>query len=368
MPRCRPCAWSGAHRRIGVSVQGRENGPARHRAGLAATHLIEGSVRKAGDRLRITAQLIDASNGTQLWSENYDRLLTDIFVIQEDVARAIAASLRVPLGLKPGENLVSNRNVDPETYELFLRAKALAETGGPQNRPEAVRIAEEVVARSPDYARGWALLSAAYGQMANTRSDDNSPIEEARRAVREWLEKADAALQRAVALEPNSAFTLHSSGSGLWITGSPLRGEPLFLKSLEIDPNDASTLLSYGNLLAGAGRLKEAVPVLLKSHALEPLLSVHGIIAAQVLWLAGKNDEAIALAMTLRPDARAGLLANIYASLGRYGDAADALASGGTDSAALRETIRILRLGPGQAPAGAEFWGRSTTAQLSLPA
>jgi len=92
---------------------------------LAATHLIEGSVRKADDRLRVTVQLIKAEDGTHVWAENYDRQLTDIFVIQEDIARALAASLRMPLGLKPGENLVNNRKIDPDSYQDFLRAKAL---------------------------------------------------------------------------------------------------------------------------------------------------------------------------------------------------------------------------------------------------
>ena len=96
---------------------------------LGATHLIEGSVRKAGDRVRITAQLIRADDGTHVWSENYDRQLTDIFAIQEEIARAIASSLRMPLGLEPGQNLVTSRNIDPETYQEFLRILAKERAG-----------------------------------------------------------------------------------------------------------------------------------------------------------------------------------------------------------------------------------------------
>src|SRR5258706_6464479 len=76
---------------------------------LGATHLIEGSVRKAGTRVRITVQLIKADDGTHIWAQDYDRELTDIFAIQVDIARTVTASLRMPLGLKPGENLVNNR-------------------------------------------------------------------------------------------------------------------------------------------------------------------------------------------------------------------------------------------------------------------
>src|SRR5205085_1112431 len=81
---------------------------------LNATHLIEGSVRKEGDRVRITAQLIEAGSGVHLWTESYDRRLSDIFAVQEDIARTIVGALMTPLGLAPGERLVSNRSIDPE--------------------------------------------------------------------------------------------------------------------------------------------------------------------------------------------------------------------------------------------------------------
>src|SRR5258705_6383700 len=101
---------------------------------LGATHLIEGSVRKAGTRVRITVQLIKADDGTHVWSEDYDRDLTDIFSVQEDIARAITTSLRMPLGLKPGENLVNNRSIDSESYQQYLRASALILSRGGRAR------------------------------------------------------------------------------------------------------------------------------------------------------------------------------------------------------------------------------------------
>ena len=90
---------------------------------LGATYLIDGSVRKAGNRVRITAQLIKADDGIGLWTDNYDRELTDVFAIQEDIATAIAGALRVPLGLQQGERLVSNRTSDVESYQDYLRGQ-----------------------------------------------------------------------------------------------------------------------------------------------------------------------------------------------------------------------------------------------------
>src|ERR1700682_3426374 len=104
---------------------------------LHATHLIEGSVRKDGNEVRITAQLIRADNGTHLWTESYNRELKGVFAMQEEIATAIANALRVPLGLKQGYTLVRNRTDDLESYQQYLRARALMrirgarEPGGP---------------------------------------------------------------------------------------------------------------------------------------------------------------------------------------------------------------------------------------------
>jgi adenylate cyclase len=169
---------------------------------LRATHFIEGSVRKAGDRVRITAQLIKADNGTHLWAENYERQLTDLFAIQEEIARAIATSLRMPLGVRPGEDLVSNRKIDPESYQQFLRAKALNEAPGRFN--EATPLLEQVVARNPDYAPAWSLLSFNYASLAFIAfAQQDGPLDEARRIVDEFFPKRDAAVQHAIRLDPN---------------------------------------------------------------------------------------------------------------------------------------------------------------------
>src|SRR5579859_2419401 len=130
---------------------------------LHATYLLEGSVRKAQDRARITARLIDAATGDQVWADSYDRNLTDIFAVQEDVAKAIAAALRVPLRVSLSEALVSNRNIDPLSYENYLRALALVrarDIGKGLN--STIALLEQVVTRQPDYAPAWALLANAY--------------------------------------------------------------------------------------------------------------------------------------------------------------------------------------------------------------
>src|SRR5262249_11374943 len=126
---------------------------------LGASNLIEGSVRKDGNQVRITAQLIKADDGSQLWAESYDRDLKGIFVIQEEIAAAIARAMQVPLGLKKGQNLVANRTDDLDAYQQYLEARALYRA---RSATAAVEKLEMVVARDPNYAPAWALLANVY--------------------------------------------------------------------------------------------------------------------------------------------------------------------------------------------------------------
>jgi TolB-like protein len=173
---------------------------------LHATHLIEGSVRKAGNRLRITVQLIKAGDGTHIWAEDYDRDLTDVFSVQEDIARAITASLHMTLGLKPGEQLVNARTVDPASHEAYLKAKSLVRLRNVESVGQAIQILEDVVARDPDYAPAWGLLGTAHHfALVNHAAVVRAAVEEARPIVQEHLAKGLAAAQRAITLDPKNA-------------------------------------------------------------------------------------------------------------------------------------------------------------------
>src|SRR5262249_15453609 len=127
---------------------------------LSATHLLEGSVRTAGKRVRITAELVTADRGVTVWTDSYDRDLTHVFAIQEDIAQAIVMALKV--GLNQGKLLVSNRTISPDAYLDYLRAKGDVRTREPQRASTAVSLLEKITARNPDYAPAWALLALAY--------------------------------------------------------------------------------------------------------------------------------------------------------------------------------------------------------------
>jgi TolB-like protein len=128
---------------------------------LGVAHIVEGSVRKAGDDLRITAQLIRVTDGFHLWSESYDRKMDNVFQIQEEIAEAVAEALKIPLGLSAG-TLITNRTTDMEAYELYLRGRHWIRLRD-ERLADGLAAMEQVVAREPDFAPAWAMISISRG-------------------------------------------------------------------------------------------------------------------------------------------------------------------------------------------------------------
>jgi TolB-like protein/tetratricopeptide (TPR) repeat protein len=323
---------------------------------LGATHLIEGSVRKAGNRLRITAQLIKADDDTHIWAEDYDRELTDVFAIQEDIARAITASLRMPLGLKPGENLVSNRNVAVDVYEEFLRLRAQARASGASGvARDFLPELETLVAREPNFAPAWAYLSQIYLPLLVPIDHRimTRPPEDSRRLVQPVFDKVQKAAREAIRLDPRQAtayatLALAEMNEKHWASA-----EDLLRKAQEIDPYDPDILQDYGRFLMGAGRIKDALRALQQQHELEPLGSVFYLTRAQM----ADNQPAAAIAMlqAFNGNDRETLLAQAYAMTGRFNDAANTIpltAAAGAlygDPQALEQAAQLIRTAPRKA-------------------
>jgi TolB-like protein/Tfp pilus assembly protein PilF len=321
---------------------------------LGATHLIEGSVRKDGNQIRITAQLVRADDGTYLWSESYDRELKGVFAVQENIAQAIAASLRVPLGLKQGQNLVSNRTSDIAAYEDYLRARALVrqrglrEPAGPM--AQATRLLEQVVARDPNYAPAWGLLGQAYA--LTTYSGSDIFTDDVRRFTAELLQKAEAAAQQATRLDPSNSDGYTALGLARTIPGRFVQAEDFLKQALSLDAGNPDALNEYSLMLLGVGRLKDALAMRLRLQVQEPFVPIFNVGLARALWANGRNEEAIAI-LKAQPTffIRSRILAEVYASTGRYGEAADtlrAIPSRMVATGAVEEAIRLLRTAPAQ--------------------
>jgi TolB-like protein/Flp pilus assembly protein TadD len=323
---------------------------------LSAGYLIEGTVRKAGDRVRITAQLIRTDSGVHIWTENYERGLNDIFATQEDIARAIAASLRVPLGLPQGENLVTSRSIDPEAHEQYLRAKALLGTRGEGNSSvrETVALLETVVARAPNYAPAGALLALAHTYVPRAEPAYLSgSVEVIRRTVDASFSRAESEAQRAIELDAASADGYLSLARVHEMRGDYLHAEEFFAKALAADPHSPEALSTYANMLAAAGRLKEALAMKRRALALEPFVPAYNSSAAFLLWLNGQDDAAIAMLERMSPsERRTQFLAMMHASAGRYGKAADILLETPSDRyppGIVEQGANLLRTAPSAA-------------------
>ena len=322
---------------------------------LGASHLIEGSVRKEGNALRITAQLVKADDGKGLWSESYDRELKGVFALQEEIAKAIAGALRVPLGLKAGQSLVANRTADSDSYQDYLRARALVrgrgrpEPGGPLT--QAAKLLEQAVARDPNYAPAWAMLAHAYvATIFFTDAFFDGSTDELRQIVSNSLQKAETAAQKAIQLDPNNADAYAALAGISHHRGRLVEAEELFERALSLDAENPDALSNYSLALARAGRLKEALALRRRLQAQEPLVPIFNAFTGLVLWTNGQNDEAIALLKAIPPTPVArDSLAQVYASMGRYNDAAEALQRGALGKYRLEEAAGLLRTAPAKA-------------------
>lgn len=199
---------------------------------LGVATVLQGSVRRAGNKVRVTAQLIDTNDGFQLWSERFDRNLDDIFAIQDEIARSIAEHLELTLGLKGGKAspLVVRPTDDLQAYELYLRGREAVHQRTPVSMRRGLDFFEQAIARDPAYARAHLGVAEAYIGLGVYQA---IPAAEGR-------EKAEAAIAKATALNPDLAsIPLLRAQLKLYLRPDwPTAGEDL-AESLRRDPNDA---------------------------------------------------------------------------------------------------------------------------------
>ncbi len=228
---------------------------------LNVTTLLEGSVRRAGKQLRITAQLVKASDGFHLWSESYDRTLDDAFAVQDEIARSVARALKVTLL----EGKAAAPAPDAEAYGLRLRAVHLLGKSTERDTLEAKRLLELALERDPRYAEGWVSLAGVY-----IRQYEAAQTVAAREAA---LAKQEEALDRALELDPELAAA-HSRLARLRRLRWDFAGaERSTRRSLDLAPGNASVIGYAAGLLSTMGRFDEAIALEKRSLELDPLSS-----------------------------------------------------------------------------------------------
>jgi adenylate cyclase len=315
---------------------------------LSVTHLLEGSVRRSGKRIRVAAQLIRGADASHLWSRSYDRELEDIFAVQDDIASAVARELEVELraGAAP-----RSWPTDPETYMRYLRGRQALDLASRDGYSRAAIEFEAALAVDPRFAPAWAALGMMYWGMAN-----NSLIDYAvgTRLARESSEKAlaidpsladplsllgyldvvqgadrdggMARLERARQLEPHNPRILTRLANASVRVGRLDDSIQHCLRALQADPMSALAYAVYGNTCYFAGRLEEAEAARRKVLALSPGWMSGHFYLGRVLLAQGRTEAALE-EMQLEESEfwRLTGLALALQSLGRHEDSGDAL-------------------------------------------
>lgn len=225
---------------------------------LNVTHILEGSVRKAGSRVRITAELIDCASGGQLWAERYDRDLTDIFAIQDEISKAIVAALRLKLLPKEKKAIERQRGTQSsDAYNLYLLARQhwVSGNAGDRRRDELiVRICQQAVAIDPNYPKAWALMALAQSELATRH---NGAPEDGR-----------ASAERALSLDPGVPEALCVKARYLVQDEKLEQAEQQLAHALTIDPDSWEATKEMAYLLFRTDRVRESVPFFEKAVSL----------------------------------------------------------------------------------------------------
>jgi len=300
---------------------------------LGVATVLEGSVRKSGKRVRITAQLIEASSDSHLWSETYDRELDDIFAVQDDIAQSVVKELRSALlGERIGaqaaaaakaevQAAAAGRADDPEAYRLYLQGRFLLDRLTTDDLARSVELFKQALGRDPGYALAWAGLSHAFANQAGFGSDDVAEgYERAREAAKRALtlapDCADAyvrlgqvheafdwdwraandAYQRALALAPNNPAVLIAVANMTRILGGDEQSIALYRRAVALDPLSVSAHRTLGMRLMRMGRLEEASEALETAVDLNPNAGLVWCILAVTRMRQGRLEEALTLA------------------------------------------------------------------------
>ncbi len=251
---------------------------------LEVAALLEGSVRRAGRRVRIVAQLIDVETDQHLWAETYDRDLTDIFAIQTDVALQIAAALQAELSPDESKRIRQEPTDDVQAYQLYLLGRHCLSRWTEEGVRQGIEHLEQAIDRDPDYAMAYATLAHAYTEMGLGVAGTLAPEHAFRHAK--------TAVTRALALDPGLAEAHAGLAFLKFVCDYDWTGAELeFKRAIDLNPNSGDTYGAYGLMLSALERYDEAIEVQQRAHELDPL--GQRVDVATTLLRAGRHEEAL---------------------------------------------------------------------------
>jgi len=225
---------------------------------LGASHLLTGSVRWAGNQLRIAVQLVEPETGRQLWAEEYNRQVKDVFAIQSEVARSIAGSLEAKLPTEEQVRLEKVPTANVTAYQYYLRGREYYNRFNPQDIEYSTQLFKKAIRADPDFALAHSGLARAY--LRKFSNGDGAS----------WLSIGCAEARKTVALAPSLAESYNALGTCYLYTGKQGEGREAFRRSIALNPSYLPSVLNYSILLTDHGDMDEAVRWSKKAHALDP--------------------------------------------------------------------------------------------------
>ncbi len=247
---------------------------------LGVAYVVEGSVRKQGTKVRITAQLIKAADGFHVWSDTFTRELKDIFAVQDEIAGLIAQNLQLKMGVTAAE---SRRTIDPAVYQEYLFGRAMVAAGTATSARDGIVHLREAVRLDPSLTAAWVQIARTYVHLSRWGG---------LLTTEEWAD-AHRATERAVALEPNLPDVWLALG---WMRRTAdwnwSGAEQALREALRLRPDHAETLAALGILLANLGREQEAVTLARRAAELDPLNAATQMDLLSIFYVNGRYQEA----------------------------------------------------------------------------
>ena len=250
---------------------------------LGVANILEGSVQKAGDQVRVNVQLINALTNAHLWADTYDRRLTDIFAIESEIAKSVAENLKARLNGRAEEVLAARPTENPQAHELYLKGRYFWNRRNTASLRKAGDYFQQAIDLDPKYALAYAGLADVHSILpvyAGTAPKDDVP-------------KALVAARKAVELDSNLAEAHTSLGNALISNAQLTLSEPEFRRALELNPNYATAHQWLAECLFGQGRFPESLAENERAHELDPLSLIINASYASSLSGVGRYDDAI---------------------------------------------------------------------------
>lgn len=247
---------------------------------LGVNTVLEGSVRRAAEHVRITAQLIDADSDSHLWSETYDREMKDVFAIQDDIAQSIVKALQMTLTPSERRAIQYVATSDPEAYDFYLRGRKYMYSMARRDYEHAIRMFEQAIKIDSKYALAYAGMADAYSQMYRyvEASKDN-------------LAHANRASEQAVALDRDSAEARASRGLALLISEQYAQAELEFDAAIELNPNLFEAYCYYGLACSSQGRFEKAAQMYIRASEINPADFQAPMFLAQAYASLGRKQD-----------------------------------------------------------------------------